>query len=320
LVASSFGRSADLLSAEDRQEPLTLTTPLEQSAQNVEKIQRDLEAYQREFPDSAREEVIVDMKQLNTIAKLQEMPIRLARNLRGDALNRLEFWSDTLDRWAEELAGPGKPGGGGGEGEDTRERLPPALLLDILRIIYDEMDLREESRTLGQLAPVDEDGRQDLLDRSAAQAVQQMYIQERTLNTIRDIRAIPNGTKSFQSELQKLNKAVQHMDDASAMLTEGTTGDQVVAAETAAIEALIEARRGGGGGGGGGDSGGGSTAGGSTNRSPLDLVGPAADRSAKVAPRQAGEGTGKTGRQLPDEYREGLDAFLNKIDQRRGRQ
>ena len=318
IIGQSFGRKATELDDTLKQDAANLTQPLQQMAENVERILRDLEGYQRDYPDATREEVIKDMQERDTIVKLQEMPLRLSRNLRGDSLHRTEFWADTFDRWAEELAGPG-PQGQGGEGDDApKDRLPPALLLDILRIIYDEIDLREETRTLGQVKADSDANREELTQRLSAQAVQQMYIQERTLNAINDVRALPEGARKFADELQKLGKAVQHMDDASAMLSDGNTSDEVIAAETAAIEALIAARRGGGGGGGGGDSGGGSNAGGSTNRSAMELIGPGADKQAKVLPRQVGEGTGKAGRQLPEEYREGLDAFLNKIDQLRG--
>ncbi len=320
LVGATFGRSSESLQANEGEAVNLLNSPLEQAAENMERIQRDLEAYQRDNPAAAREEVLGEMKALDTLTKLKEMPLRMARNLRGDTLHRLDYWADTLDRWAEELAGPGKAGGAG-EDEQPRDRLPAAILLEILRIIYDQIDVRDETRTLAQVQPVDDAARQDVEERAAAQAVQQMSIQQRTLNTISDIRAIPGGIEKFKDELQKLNKAVQHMDDASAMLVDGQVTDAILAAQTAAIEALIESRRGGGGSGsGGGDSGSGSLAGGSTDRVPLDLVGPASDQGAKIQPRQAGEGTGKTGRVLPDEYREGLDAFLNKLNQNRGSQ
>ncbi len=321
LVSSAFGRPVNEVNSKDQESASQLDSPLQQAAENFERIQRDLEAYQRDNPAASREEILSEMKSLDALTKLKEMPLRLARNLRGDTLNRLDFWADTLDRWAEELAGPGKAGGSG-EDEKPRDRLPPAILLEILRIIYDQIDLRDETRTLSQIVPKDEADKQDYQDRTAAQAVQQMTIQQRTLNTVSDIRAIPSGVEKFKEELQKLNKAVQHMDDASAMLVDGSVTDsgvtdETVSAQTAAIEALIESRRSGSGGG-GGSSGGGSLAGGSTNRQPLDLVGPASDKSAKTRPRQTGEGTGKTGRVLPEEYRQGLDTFLNKLNQNRG--
>jgi hypothetical protein len=184
-----------------------------------------------------------------------------------------------------------------------------------MRIIGDEIDLRDETRTLNQLWIPDQEMSEDLQDRTTAQAVEQMAIQERTLNVIQDIQSLPNGS-GFGEELQKLNKGVQAMDDASSMLSDLRLGENVIAAETAAIEALIEAKRGGGGGGAGGSTPGMGGDGGTTDRSPLDMIGPGSDRNAKVAKRQVGEATGKTGRTLPEQYRRGLDEFLNKATRR----
>jgi hypothetical protein len=156
------------------------------------------------------------------------------------------------------------------------------------------------------------DASEDLKDRATGLAVQQMDIQERTLNVSQDIRALPNAMKNFDKELSKLKKGVQAMDEASALLTDLKVGAQTNAAQTAAIEALLEARRGGSGGG-GGDDGGGSMASGTTRRLPMDMIGPGRDAGAKIAPRQVGEGVGKTGKQLPEEFREGLDSIFNEL-------
>jgi hypothetical protein len=313
-IGSNFGLSSSKAKAA-QQETEVIMQHQRKLAESIAAIQGDLTAYQNNNPSADREAVLKDMKDQNTQIKLEEMPLRMERNLRGDALNRSEYWADTFDRWAEELAGPGSGGGGGGGGGEEKDKLPPAILLEIMRIIGDEIDLRDETRTLNQLWIPDQEMSEDLQDRTTAQAVEQMAIQERTLNVIQDIQALPNGS-GFGEELQKLNKGVQAMDDASSMLSDLRLGENVIAAETAAIEALIEAKRGGGGGGAGGSTPGMGGDGGTTDRSPLDMIGPGSDRNAKVAKRQVGEATGKTGRTLPEQYRRGLDEFLNKATRR----
>ena len=313
-IGSNFGLSSSKAKAA-QQETEVIMQHQRKLAESIAAIQGDLTAYQNNNPSADREAVLKDMKDQNTQIKLEEMPLRMERNLRGDALNRSEYWADTFDRWAEELAGPGSGGGGGGGGGEEKDKLPPAILLEIMRIIGDEIDLRDETRTLNQLWIPDQEMSEDLQDRTTAQAVEQMAIQERTLHVIQDIQALPNGS-GFGEELQKLNKGVQAMDDASSMLSDLRLGENVIAAETAAIEALIEAKRGGGGGGAGGSTPGMGGDGGTTDRSPLDMIGPGSDRNAKVAKRQVGEATGKTGRTLPEQYRRGLDEFLNKATRR----
>ncbi len=314
MIGRSFGKKPSNLEPSEKEATDSLRSQLAAASDFVRAIQSDLAAYQNDVPSNNREAVLKEMTERNVLVKLSEMPERMDRNLRGDVLHRSEFWADTFDRWAEELAGPAKPGGGGGGGKE-KESLPPALLLEIMRIIGDEIDLRDETRTLDQLIGKSKstlDASDDLKDRATGLAVQQMDIQERTLNVSQDIRALPNAMKNFDKELSKLKKGVQAMDEASALLTDLKVGTQTNAAQTAAIEALLEARRGGGGGG-GGDNGGGSMASGTTRRLPMDMIGPGRDAGSKIAPRQVGEGVGKTGKQLPEEFREGLDSIFNEL-------
>ena len=314
MIGRNFGKRPSNLEPSEKEKTDSLRGQLAAASDFVRAIQSDLAAYQNDVPSNNREAVLKEMTERNVLVKLSEMPERMDRNLRGDVLHRSEFWADTMDRWAEELAGPAKPGGGGDGGKE-KESLPPALLLEIMRIIGDEIDLRDETRTLDQLVGKSErtlDASDDLKDRATGLAVQQMDIQERTLNVSQDIRALPNAMKNFDKELSKLKKGVQAMDEASALLTDLKVGELTNAAQTAAIEALLEARRGGGGGG-GGDDGGGSMASGTTRRLPMDMIGPGRDAGAKIAPRQVGEGVGKTGKQLPEEFREGLDSVFNEL-------
>ena len=314
MIGRSFGKKPSNLEPSEKEAADSLRGQLAAVSDFLRALQSDLAAYQNDVPSNNREAVLKEMAERNVLVKLSEMPERMDRNLRGDVLHRSEFWADTLDRWAEELAGPAKPGGGGGGGKE-KESLPPALLLEIMRIIGDEIDLRDETRTLDQLMVKSEstvDASEELKDRATGLAVQQMDIQERTLNVSQDIRALPNAMKDFDKELSKLKKGVQAMDEASALLTDLKVGAQTNAAQTAAIEALLEARRGGSGGG-GGDDGGGSIASGTTRRLPMDMIGPGRDAGAKIAPRQVGEGVGKTGKQLPEEFREGLDSIFNEL-------
>jgi hypothetical protein len=51
--------------------------------------------------------VLDQMKEVGVTAELNGTARALARNHTGDSLARAELWADTLDRWADELVGPG---------------------------------------------------------------------------------------------------------------------------------------------------------------------------------------------------------------------
>ena len=105
------------------------------------------------------------------------------------------------------------------------------------------------------------------------------------------------------------------MDDAEAILAEHDTGAPAIGAETEAIEWLLRAKRAGSGGGGGGsDPGGGSRSGANYSASALALLGNSKEKEAKVIDRETNQATGKSGRELPEEFRAGLDRYFEALE------
>ncbi|OYW30605.1 MAG: hypothetical protein B7Z47_03430, partial [Chthoniobacter sp. 12-60-6] len=87
-----------------------------------------------------------------------------------------------------------------------------------------------------------------------------------------------------------------------------------IAAETEAIELLLQAKRQGKGGGGGGSNPGGGSGGSAAGDAALADLGPGTDAETNVNARPVGQATGKAGRELPEEFKTGLDAYFNKLE------
>ena len=136
----------------------------------------------------------------------------------------------------------------------------------------------------------------------------------RTEQVIEDVIELPNGESEFARELTRLRSAVQAMEDAAERLNEPTTGPITVAAETEAIEYLLQARRGGNGGGGGGSSPGGGLKKGQTDASALALVGRTADPLGKAGDREIVAATVSTDDAPPAELRSSLDRYFEKLN------
>ena len=81
------------------------------SSRNVDTIQRDLQAYFNRKKDGKFQLVLNEMKQSHVVGKLREIGESVKVNLNGQSIAKAEFWGDALDRWAEQLVGPGCPGG-----------------------------------------------------------------------------------------------------------------------------------------------------------------------------------------------------------------
>jgi len=104
------------------------------------------------------------------------------------------------------------------------------------------------------------------------------------------------------------------MWDAGDILAKPNTGGPAIAAETEAIEWLLRAKRSKGGGGGGSSPGSGSRSGADTNIAALALIGESNDGKSMVEHRTATQATGKSGKELPEEFRRGLDTYFELLE------
>ncbi len=308
----SFGNSQPSANTETEVERRQRLADVEtRQSGKINDIQSDLSAYFDRCRESKFERVLNEMKELDVVDDVAEVGARVLERRPGDSLARAEFWSDVLDRWAEELVSASKCGQCKG---CKGESLPPSIVLEVMRILEGEMDLREETRTL-------EGGRSALSaerygEQATAQSDTQAALLERTQAVMLDIRALPMGAEKFGQELSLLSAAASAMDDATQILSEPETGGRAIAAETEAIEMLLRSKRcnPGGGGGGGSNPGGGGQ--GDTDRVALEAFGPGFDALAKVEQREPPQATGGGNDSLPSEFRDGIDAFFHALEQR----
>ena len=279
-------------------------------SQKLRIIQDDLQAYADRRNEAKFARILKEMEDQDAVSKVAAIGEVIRSNRTGESISRAELWADTLDRWAEELVSPSKcgqckPG--------NSASLPPEVILEVMRILEGEMDLREQTRATQKTVDDTDRWKQSARELSAAQ--QSLY--ERVADVITDIEALPNGGEKFGREIGLLEAVGHAMGDAWTHLQTPRTDGPTIAAETEAIELLLQTRRAnprsGGGGGGSSPGGGGS---GSTDRAALEHFGPDGDAAAVIQERKVQQTTGNTGDDIPAEYRDGIDAFFNAIDGR----
>ncbi len=105
------------------------------------------------------------------------------------------------------------------------------------------------------------------------------------------------------------------MDETCGILNTPDAGPRAIAAETEAIELLLQTKRQNpnGGGGGGSDPGGGGSAARASSAALAD-IGPGGDPNSEVRARPVGQATGRAGREFPEEFRTGLDAYFSNLE------
>jgi hypothetical protein len=295
-------------------EPVKAAEPIAQRAKDqseiVRVIQSDLDAYFQRKQDSRFKTILDEMKSTEIVRALARGGEKVSINLSGQALIGSEYWGDTLDRWSEELVAASNCKSCSSCSGDS---LPPEIVLKVMQALRDEMKLRDETReTENARAAVEE-------KKFAADAKllgeKQASTGSHTQSAMDDILALPEGGEKFGKELRLLQAVVRVMTEAEGILALPDTGPQAIAAETEAIELLLQAKRisPNGGGGGGSNPGGGGRAAMASSAALADL-GPGSNADANIAARAVGQATGRAGQEFPDEFKPGLEAYFNLLE------
>lgn len=278
----------------------------------IYEIQTDLEAYYQRKQDDIFLNVLKQMKDLAVVSNIKTIGRDSKTNLSGRSIVASEYWADTLDRWAEELVGASQCESSNGGSKDS---LPPEIVLKIMKVLQEEMYLRDETRELqsarSALAPDVFRSKVEPLETTQAE------LRGRIDDVVGEIFTLDNSREQFGKELQLLNLVSDVMRQARAVLARPDTGPEAIAAQTEAIELLLQSKRqnknNSGGGGGSNPGGGGAAQGGGAALTDIQ-TGPSGGGDSAPLSREVDQSTGKAGRELPEEFRRGLDTYFNELE------
>ena len=307
-IDGAFGQAAKVQG--DKQQAFTQLAKQEATAsQDVSNIMDDLEAYFERRRYQRFKVVLEEMRKEDTVGSLRQLGDDVAKEA-GLSIAQCEFWSDTFDRWADNLLDPAC--NGKCPGCKSKASLPPSIVLEAMQILEAEMNLREETRVLQQAKAGLET--KEYAQQAGAASETQSTLAERIAKLTVRIRELPDGEQEFAYEIALLGKVEEVMNEATAILARPETGPAAIGAETEAIELLLKSKRinpRGGGGGGSSPGGGGS---GTTLDAALALFGAGVNEKEVREERDVGQATGVAGQSLPEEFRAGLDKYFNRIE------
>ncbi|MFT5326019.1 MAG: hypothetical protein ACI8P0_003893 [Planctomycetaceae bacterium] len=190
--------------------------------------------------------------------------------------------------------------------------MPPSIVLEVLQILEAEVNLREATRVAEQARPAIK--RDEYVTQSEELSKTQDELRDRVDKVIERIQELPDAAANFGKELRLLGSVSQVMTEATDILSQPDTGKPAIAAETEAIELLLQSKRINPKGGGGGGSSPGGGGGGTTTDSALALVGSGSNEKETKEARGVSQATGESGKAFPEEFRSGLDEFFNRLD------
>jgi hypothetical protein len=275
----------------------------------VRVIQSDLDAYYQRKQDGRFKTILDDMKKTEIVKALAGDGDKVSANLSGQGLIGSEYWADTLDRWGEELVAASNCNCSSTCSGDS---LPPVIVLKVMQVLRDEMKLRDETRETENAKPA------IAVEKYAEEANvlggTQTDLGTRTQGALSDIVALPDGESKFPKEIGLLKQVSSVMGDAEGILYTPDTGPQAIAAETEAIELLLQAKRSGKKGGGGGSTPGHGSGPDTATEAALADLGPGSDAESIVSARLVGQATGRAGREYPEEYKTGLDQYFSLLE------
>ena len=308
-LSKTFGHLKHSAPADDVKALKELSSLEESSAENVSHIIDDLQAYFERRRLQRFKTVLDELQQQDTVASLRQLGDDIPSHS-GMSIAQCEFWSDTFDRWADDLVDPACSGKC--PGSKSKGSLPPSIVLEAMKILEAEVNLREETRVADQARKAT--SKKDHATRAGSLQKTQSELTDRVGQLTDRIRELPEGDTEFEKEIALLTAVEEVMTEAVSILGRPETGPPAIAAETEAIELLLRSKKinpRGGGGGGSSPGGGGS---GTTNDSALAPIGSGINDKEVREDHKVAQSTGETGLNLPEEFRAGLDQYFNRLD------
>jgi hypothetical protein len=311
-LPNTFGKRAKRIDSEDRAILESLASRETAAVNSVGEIIDDLESFNERRPMIKFRDVLEDIRKEDPLAGLRTLSSQVI-DQQGIAIADAEYWSDTFDRWAEDLVDPASQGKC--PGGKSKSSLPPSIVLEVMQILESEMNLRDRTRVVEQSREADSLER--YTEAADELAKTQSSLRDRVEAVGEKIRALPNAEEEFGKEIGLMDQVDLVMQDAVKILRQPDTGRPAIAAETEAIELLLQSKRinpKSGGGGGSSPGGGGS---GDTVDAAISLIGPGINEKQVRPDRGVEQSSGKTESDIPEEFRHGLDQYFDRVERRK---
>jgi hypothetical protein len=307
----AFGNTLRRLKSDQQKRIGQLKGREEKALTTVSTIIDDLEAFHERRPLVKFQSVLDEMKSEDVLGGIRVLSERIEIS-QGLAIAEAEYWSDTMDRWAEDLVDPACKGEC--KGSKSKGSLPPSIILEVMQILEAEINLRDRTRVAEQARPAVEAEKH--LEQAKELAKDQQSLEERVAVVRTKILELPDAQQEFAKEIDLMQEVDMVMVEAAQILERPDTGKMAIAAETEVIELLLKSKRINPkkGGGGGSDPGGGG--GGDTIDAAIALVGPGVNEKETRQDHGVQQSTGTTGSSFPEEFRQGLDEYFQRLERK----
>lgn len=309
-ISRGFGRPT----VEGETEVEASLADTDETVTRLQSVMDDLQAFLKRRDIRSFRVVYEEMKNDSVLDQLRLLKRQIPVHP-GTSIAAAEFWADNLDRLADDLIEPPPPNDDQeNEGGKQKKSLDPEIVLEVLRVLKSEVDLREETRQAerGREAMKPNDYASEAIRLSESQDL----IRDRLDQVIDSLQTDRESAIQFAAEAEVLSSARAAMVDASESMVRPDTGPDVIAAQTEAIELLLRSRKVDPSSGGGSNSA--SSSGGNTDQEAIKLVGDALNELAEQRSGEVSTSTGASSFEVPERMRADLDRYFMRLEQRLG--
>jgi hypothetical protein len=106
-LSGNFGVPDDLIEPSSQAQAERIAEREIAESDQVYILQEDLEAFYNRVQQGKFQTVLREMQDDRVVGQLRSVADTVQNNLGGRSIAQAEFWADALDRWAEQLVGPG---------------------------------------------------------------------------------------------------------------------------------------------------------------------------------------------------------------------
>ena len=238
-LLDSFGSNAPDLSEKRTYVAASIAETETSESKKIQIIHEDLEAFYERVREDSFLKIIDQMSEFGVVRAVHKIGESVKdSNHSGQSIAAAEFWADKLDLWADDLAEFCEACQSAQGQAANKADLPPDVILEVLRVLQEEVELRESTRSLEQAKNAL--GDEKYASRAVPLQEKQSELEERIVDTVSVIRELPDSARHFRKEMALLLKVAQVMEEAADILSQPDTGRRAIAAETEAIELLLE--------------------------------------------------------------------------------
>ncbi|MEM7385638.1 MAG: hypothetical protein AAF514_11900 [Verrucomicrobiota bacterium] len=228
-IGRTIGMTRDELNPDDQTKLGRFVQQQDTTTKEVGFIKDDLKHYFNRTRKEKYDRLHQEMVESRVVESLQHLQERVARNQAFVSINEARRWSAQLETWADQLNPKQENTSQGEGGEDDQGGANREFMLRILRLVQDEMDIRNTTRVLEQ-------GK----DRDSLYLEKARQLAKRQKEGVTETRKLLEEFP-FPGIAEVLLRTQMLMGEVADRLARPDTGGETIAAETEIIEMLAAA-------------------------------------------------------------------------------